>query len=160
MTTAPSRFNPFPYPLMQGSVTLGGLMMAHLRAGLGLARQPGAQSWAWHEWELDHLPAFPGTGKEAAFPCSLHLWPSTLSPPPAPASLIAQLLTFSVTGWKGLQDQPSGPQGDGDLLVPVAEQGLGRGTQGQKGSSGQGTHPHINSLLVSPPLLLCFLPLP
>lgn len=160
MTTTPFCFNPFPYLLRQESVTLGCLMMTHLRARLGLAKQPGAQSWAWHEWELGHLPALPGTGREAAFPCSLCLWSSTLSPPPAPASLLAQLLTFSVTGWKGLQDQPSGPQGDGDLPGPVAEQGLGRGTQGQMGSSGQGTHRHSNSLLVPPPLLLCFPLLP
>lgn len=160
MTTAPSCFNPFSYLLRQGSVTLGCLMVTHLRAGLGLTRQPGAQPWARHEWELGHLPALPEMGREAAFSRSLHLWPSTLFPPPAPASLLAQLLTFSVTGWKGLQDQPGGPQGDGDLPGPVAEQGLWRGTQGQKGSSGQGTHPHINSLLVSPPLLLRFPPLP
>lgn len=145
MTTTPFCFNPFPYLLRQESVTLGCSMVTHLRAGLGLAKQPGAQSWAWHEWELGHHPALPGTGREAAFPLfSLCLWSSTLSPL-APASLLAQLLTFSVTGWKGLQDQPGGPQGDGDLPGPVAEQLLGRAMQGQMGSSGQGTHRHIMS---------------
>lgn len=48
-------------------------------------------------------------------------------------SLLSPLLTVSVTGWKGLQDQPSGPQGTGDLLGAVAEQGLGRGRQEQLG---------------------------
>ena len=152
MTTAPSRFNPFPYPLRQGSVTLGCLMVTHLRTGLGLARQPGAQPWAWHGWKLDRLPALPGTGREAAFPCSLHLWPSILFPPPAPASLLAQLLTFSVTGWKGLQDQPGGPQGDGDLPGPVAEQGLRRGDAGTEGVLRTGhTSPHQQSACLPTP---------
>lgn len=64
---------------------------------------------------------------------SYHLTPS--SSPPAPSfpllvpffsALIFQLLTFSVTGWKGLQDQASGTQRNGDFLGPVAEQGLGK----------------------------------
>lgn len=56
--------------------------------------------------------------------------------PPCPFSLsalLSQLLTFSVTGWKGLQDHPSGPQGNSDLSGTVAEQGLGREMQAQMG---------------------------
>lgn len=102
----------------------------------------------------------PGAGWEASFswltaspvtqPCLL------LSPPPAfpllsflsLSALLSQLLTFSVTGWKGLQDQPSGPQGNSDLSGPVAEQGLGRGMQAQINLVSM--HPHINSLASCP----------
>lgn len=66
------------------------------------------------------------------------LFPSPpTAPPPVPSlsPCFPQVLTFSVTGCEGLQDQPSGPQGNGDLLGPVAEQGLAGRVQDPRGCS-------------------------
>lgn len=98
--------------------------------------------------ELNHVHRS-RDGWEASFPwlaSSPVTRPSILLPASCPfalSALLSHLLTFRVTGWKGLQDQLRGPQGNGSLSGPVAEQGLGRAMQAQMGVLRTTLSPHI-----------------
>lgn len=119
----------------QGWDSLGCLAVDHLRAGVWLySRLGSSQPELFDGRELVRSPPHPG------FPIS---YQPTLFPP---LSLIfssslhlftlhSQILTFSVTGWNGLQDQACGPQRNSDLPGPVAEQGLGTGIEELKRGS-------------------------
>lgn len=95
-----------------------------------------AQPWARHDggWTIFLLPR---DGKEAAFPCSLHLWPSTLSPPPPQLPCLPSSSPSVSLAGRVFRTSPVAPPGSDFSLFIWLSRAWG-GTPGTEGSSRSG----------------------